>query len=164
METTLEHLLTSSHKAEMVSYMKSHPEDFDELIQLALSNKQPYSWRASWVVWSCMDDNDKRLRKHIKTIVKILPSVNDSQQRELMMVLERMVIPENQEGVLFDICTTIWSTISKQPSVRYHAFKTLMMISEKHPSLRNEIKSLTESHYMESLSPGVKHSISKLVH
>ncbi|MCA4900327.1 MAG: hypothetical protein ACK514_02495 [Bacteroidota bacterium] len=65
-ETKLEHLLTSSHKAEMIDYMESHPGDFTELIKLAIADKQPYSWRAAWLLWSCMDKNDKRVRKYLK--------------------------------------------------------------------------------------------------
>ena len=37
--TTLEHILTSSCKADMISYMAAHPEDFDKAIKLAISNK-----------------------------------------------------------------------------------------------------------------------------
>jgi len=39
METALEHFLTSSYKADMISYMDTHPEDFEEAIKLAISNK-----------------------------------------------------------------------------------------------------------------------------
>lgn len=53
-ETKLEHILTNSYKADMISYLKSHPEDFDEAIKLAIADKQPYSWRAAWLLWSCM--------------------------------------------------------------------------------------------------------------
>ena len=39
-ETKLEHILTNSYKADMISYLKSHPEDFDEAIKLAIADKQ----------------------------------------------------------------------------------------------------------------------------
>lgn len=63
-ETKLEYILTNSYKAEMITYLKTHPEDFREAIKLAISDKQPYSWRASWLLWSCMDKNDLRIRKY----------------------------------------------------------------------------------------------------
>ena len=65
-ETKLEHILTNSYKADMISYMKSHPEDFEEAIKLAITDKQPYSWRAAWLLWSCMDKNDQRINKYIE--------------------------------------------------------------------------------------------------
>ena len=56
--STLEHILTSSCEADMIFYIASHPEDFKEATKLAISNKQPYSWRAAWLLWSCMEEND----------------------------------------------------------------------------------------------------------
>jgi len=50
----------------MISYLKSHPDDFEEIIKLAIVDKQPYSWRAAWLLWSCMDKNDQRIHKYIK--------------------------------------------------------------------------------------------------
>ena len=68
METALENILTSSYKAEMISYINTHPNDFEEAIELAVSNKQPYSWRAAWLLWSCMEKNDPRIQVHLKKI------------------------------------------------------------------------------------------------
>jgi hypothetical protein len=36
-------------------------------------------------------------------------------------------------------------------------------IAKKHPELAKEISFLTEDHYLESLSPGAKNSVSKLM-
>ncbi len=66
METALEHILISSYKADMISYMNAHPEDFEQVIELAVSDRQPYSKRAASLLWSCMEENDARIQKHIK--------------------------------------------------------------------------------------------------
>src|SRR5215204_2852201 len=116
----------------MISYLKSHPEDFEEAIKLAISDKQPYSWRAAWLLWSCMDKNDKRVRKYIKNIIAAIPTKKDNQQRELLMILLRMELNENSEGQLFDICMKIWEKVEKNPSLRYNAFKLLVSISKNH--------------------------------
>ncbi|MFN6328225.1 MAG: hypothetical protein ACK5UE_02440 [Chitinophagales bacterium] len=113
-ETKFEHLLTNSHKADMIAYMESHPEDFTEAIKLAIADKQPYSWRASWLLWSCMDKNDKRVRRYLKKIIDILPERKDNQQRELLMILQRMELNDEYEGQLFDSCTKIWEQVSKK--------------------------------------------------
>ena len=134
-ESKLEHLLTNSHKAEMITYMESHPEDFSEAIKLAITDKPPYSWRASWLLWSCMDKNDKRVSKYLKKIIDILPHRKDNQQRELLLILQRMELNNNHECKLFDYCTKIWEQIGKNPSLRYNAFKTLVTILKKHPDL-----------------------------
>jgi len=162
METKLEYLLLNSHKAEMIAHMESHPGDFTEVIKLAIADKQPYSWRASWLLWSCMDKNDPRVRTYLKKIIAILPERNDNQQRELLMILQRMELNEAYEEQLVDACTNIWGQMGKNPSLRYNAFKLMVSIAKKHPNLIPEINSLTELYYTDTLSDSVKKSISKL--
>lgn len=162
-ETKLEHILTHSYKADMISYLKSHPEDFEEAIKLAIADKKPYSWRASWLLWSCMDKNDHRIHRYVKKIIDTLPTKCDDQLRELLIILQRIELSEDYEGRLFDICVNVWEKIGKQPSVRYNAFKLMVKIIKDHPDLSKEITFLTESHYMDSLSESVKKSISKMI-
>lgn len=161
-QTIFEHLLTNSHKADMIAYLEFHHEDFTEASKFAIADKQPYSWRASWLLWSCMDKNDKRVSKYVNKIIDILPERKDNQQRELLKILQRMELNDKHEGQLFDSCTKIWEQKRKNPSLRYNAFKTLSVISKKHPDLSPEIKALTESFYTNNLSESVKKSITKL--
>lgn len=163
METALEHILTSLHKDEMISYMSTHPEDFDEAIKLAISDKQPYSWRAAWLLWSCMKENDQRIQGYIKNIIKTITTKKDGHQRELLKILLQMELNEEHEGSLFNICVSVWEKINKKPSVRFTAFRFLIKLAKKHPELSNEITLLTQSQYMDSLSPSVKKSLSKMI-
>jgi hypothetical protein len=163
METELEHLLVNTYKDEMIAYMATHPEKYDEAIQLAISEKQPYSWRAAWLLWSCMEKNDQRIQKYVKDIISSLPSKNDDHQRELIKILEQMEIAEEYESFLFDFCITNWKTIDKSPSVRFNAFKMMVKIVKRHPDLANEIEFLTENKYMETLSSSAQKSIYKML-
>jgi hypothetical protein len=163
METKQEHILTNSFKAEMISFLKSHPEDFDEAIKLALTDKQPYSWRAAWLLWSCMDKNDQRIHRYINKIIDTLSSKCDEQLRELLIILQRMELSDENEGKLFDICVNVWEKTGKQPSVRYNAFKVMYRIIKKHPDLSREIIFLTETQYTDSLSDNVKKCISRMI-
>ena len=147
----------------MISFMYAHPEFFEEAIQLAIADKQPYSWRAAWLLWSCMEENDQRIRKYIKRIVSSIKTKNNGHQRELLKILLQMELKEEYEGILFNICMDIWEQINKTPSVRINALKFIIKIAKKHNELAKEITFLTEDHYLESLSPGVKHSVSKLM-
>ena len=163
METALEHILTSSYKADMISYMDAHPEDFEEAIKLAISNKQPYSWRAAWLLWSCMAENDQQIQGYIKNIIKTITTKNDDHQRELLKILLQMELNEEYEGFLFNVCVTVWEKINKKPSVRLTAFKIILKIVKNHPDLSNEIIFLTQNQYLDSLSPAAKKSISKMI-
>ena len=113
MESKLEEKLISSYKDEMISFLKSHPEYFNEAIELAISDKQPFSWRAAFLLCSCMEENDKRIQKYIKSIVNSIKDKKDGHQRELLKVLYKMEIDEKFEGRIFDICMRLWEQISK---------------------------------------------------
>ena len=163
MESEFEVILTTSHKREMIAYIYSHPECFEEGIKLAVSDKQPYSWRAAWCLWSCMEKNDNRIRKHIKEIIKILPNRKYNQQRELLKIIELMEIDDKYIGTLFKYCVSIWLNVNSKPSVRYNAFRILAKIALKHVELNRELELLTKERYTESLSPGVYNAIGKLM-
>jgi hypothetical protein len=163
METALEHILTTSYKADLIAYMAVHPEDFEEVIRLAVSDKQPYAWRAAWLLWSCMEENDQRIQGYIKNIIETLSSTNDNLQRELLIILQHLELNEEDEGILFEVCVTIWEKINKKPSIRINAFKMMIKIARKYPDLSHEIVFLTQDQYLDSLSVAAQKSISKLI-
>jgi hypothetical protein len=162
-ETAFEKTLISCYKNEMISFMNSHPEVFDEAVELAVSDKQPYSWRAAFVLWSVIGENDKRIQKHIKKIVNTVKEKSDGHQRELLKILLIMELDERYEGVLFDICMNVWEQPDKSPSVRVNALKMIIKIANNHPELKQEISFLAQDHYLDTLSPGAKHSVKKLM-
>ena len=162
-ETKLEYALLHSHKNEMISFIKAHPEYFDEAIELAIQDKQPYSWRAAWVLWSCISKNDPRIQKYIPLIIESIDGKTDGHQRELIKILLEMDLNEEQEGYLFDLCVSLWEHLDKKPSVRFTAFKFINKTAGKHPDLANEIRLLAQEKYLRTLSPGVHRSIVKMI-
>lgn len=124
-------MLTNSHKAGMIAYMKSHPEDFTEIIKLAVADKQPYSWRASWLLWSCMNKNDQRIRKYLKTIIDILPNRNDSQQRELLMILHGICYYDGKSFANFTIHPSSYTPPANTNYRSYGVYCTLVDKSGK---------------------------------
>ncbi len=163
LESELEQVLTNSYKAGMISYIATHPGAFKEAIQLAISDKQPYSWRAAWLLWSIMEVNDTRIKEYIKDIIGMIANRNDDHQRELLKILQQLEINEEYEGILFNLCATVWEKIKKKPSVRLTAFKMMVKIAKNHPDLSREIIFLTQDQYMDSLSPAAKKSICKMI-
>lgn len=163
METSLEYILTHSYKTDMIAYLNSHPDEFEEAINLATGNKSPYSWRAASAIWGCLEVNDERIKKYISNIINALTGKEDGHQRELLKILQIVELNEEDESLLFDFCITIWESITKQPSVRFNAFRMIVKIINKHPELLNEFRFLTQERYLETLSPGAKHSINRII-
>lgn len=163
MLSPLEECLTHNYKDGMIAFLNEHPECWEEAIELAITNKQPYSWRAAWLLWSCLEKNDVRIQPHIQSFIEGLKNKKDGHQRELLKILIVMELTEEQESSLLDFCIQLWKDIQKTPSVRYTSFRFMHLIAAKYPELRNEIKFYTEKKYVETLSPGVRKSINKLI-
>ncbi|RFC54029.1 hypothetical protein [Brumimicrobium aurantiacum] len=161
--TPLESILTKSYKQEMLDYMEANPQDFNELVELAITNKQPYSWRAAWLLWSCMKKNDEMVAPHIGRLIKGLDSFKDGHQRNLINILLKMDIPEDYEGQLFDICVNLWMQIEKQSSVRIKAFEVMVSLAKTYPELQHEIKALASDEYIDALSGGIRKSCLRLL-
>jgi hypothetical protein len=139
--------------------MQSQPEEFGELVGLALSDEQPYAWRAAWLLSNLMMDNDPELRPYIGQMIDLLPVAGESRQRIFLRMLYRMEVDGDNEGRLFDHSLSIWENTKIASGVRANAFKMLLKIARNHPELQREIQFLTEPHYLESLSPGIRHSV-----
>ena len=163
MLTPLEECLTNNYKDGMIAFLQSNPECWEETIQLAVTNKQPYSWRAAWLLNSCIEKNDIRIQLLIPTFIESLNNKTDGHQREILKILLLMELTEKQESIVLDFCIQLWKDILKTPSVRYTAFRFMHNITLKYPELKNEIKFYTEKIYIETLSPGVRKSINKWI-
>lgn len=150
-------------KQVLVEYLTSYPEEFENAVNIAMGNDKPQSWRAAWLIFHCMNENDDRIKKHLTKILMILHDFEDGHQREWLKIIERMKLTQDQTSRLFDACLTIWEDITKSPSVRGTAFRILLYIVEKYPELREEIDHLTQNHYTENLSPGIKNSLVKML-
>ena len=163
MESELKKVLINSYKEEMIAFLKSHPKAFDEAIELALGNGQPFCWRSAWLVWSCIEENDERIKPHVKRIIDAIPEKKDGHQRELLKIILVMDLDEDYEGIVFDLAMNLWETIGKSPSIRITAFKFILKMAKKYPDIAVEIPYLVEDHFLDTLSPGIRHSVKRLM-
>lgn len=157
----IETILSDLQKEDLLVYFKSHPHRFDELLQLALTNQPPHSARAAWMLSTCMTKNDSRVMPMIIQMIDVIPKVVDGQQRELINVLRILDLPEEGEGLLFDVCVQLWCDLKKIPSVRFKAFNYILSVCKKYPELKNELNVLSEDYYFDTLSDGIKRVLLK---
>jgi hypothetical protein len=156
-------ILTNHRKDEMLEFMNENPTEFTNLAELALSDESIFSWRAAWLLKNCSNSNDERLQKFTNSFIETLLIKSESQQREFLKILLTMDLDDEQEGILYDKCTVLWKEIHKKPAIRYNAMAFLVKTAQKYPELINEIKLLSNEHYIEPLSPGIKHSLKKMI-
>ena len=146
-------------KDELVKHIKENPYLIEPLIKYSIFNTEPNNWRAAWLICHVMKKNDTRIVPYIDTIIEIIPNKTDGHQRQLLIILEKMDWDESQEGIIFNLCLTLWENIHKIPSTRITAFSLLLKIAEKHPDLIAELELWTSDYFTETLSPGIKNSL-----
>lgn len=149
-------------KVQLIEVLNSRPEYVDQALALCTSDTQPQAWRAAWLLQHTALPRDKRILKHIPKILDVLPHRESGHQRELLKLLEPFTLNETEESQLFDCCMTLWEDLSKSPSLRITAFKILVRIAKKYPELQGELTFLTEDHFTEALSPGIKRTFERL--
>lgn len=163
LSSRLEFILLNERKEGMIEFVEDNPDIFEELLNLAISNKCKVSWRAAWVLGHTTREHDRRLQPNILTIIKSIDGKVDGHQRELLKILEKNRISEECESPLFDISLSIWQDIYKKPGTRVTALRHLIKIAKIYPELKNEILPLIDKRYTETISPGIKQSVMKLV-
>ena len=163
MKSQLEIQLIQSYKAENITFLNNNPQYFTEAMELAISDKQPYAWRSAFLLFSCIKENDKRIKKHIPAIIDSMKNKKDGHQRELLKILYKMKLKSEFKVRILDICMNLWQDITKAPSVRITAFKFIVKIIIKQPADVSKIEYLTRGQYNESLSPGIKRAVQRII-
>ncbi|MER3328263.1 MAG: hypothetical protein RIF34_01705 [Candidatus Kapaibacterium sp.] len=108
-----------------------------------------------------MKKNDKRISSVIDEVINAIDGKPDGHQRELLKILLKLKLAEEQEAKLVDICIALWKNIEAKPALRFYALRMLMEIAEKYLDLENEIRLLTTDMYMDSLSQGIRRVIER---
>jgi hypothetical protein len=120
---------------------------FDHLFDLALHEKDPVAWRASWI----LDVSDERkpgaARKYIPGIVKALPALNSmGTLRSLLRLLTRYPIPEEKQGLLIDLCFRYLVSGLYPVAVKAYAMQIIYNHVLLFPDLKNELTAILEEH------------------
>lgn len=149
-------------KNQMVLVLNENCQDFISVLEWSINSSHSSAWRGAWILNHCLSKNDPRISPYTSLLIECLDKKSDGHQREILKILEKMEIPDDVEGILFDKCISIWENIGKSTSVRIVAFKNLHKTVKKHPELKGELDFLTHPRYTDSLSPGIKRTFLKL--
>jgi hypothetical protein len=128
----------------------AEPANYGKLVEIALHNKHPKSWRAAWLMDKINDQAPELIIDYIPKIIEQLKvEKSDGKKRHLLKLISLKEIPDLYLGFLTDFCITIF-TSSKEPiAVRVHAMQILGNIAMKEPDLKPEIALIME-HEMEN--------------
>ena len=159
----LEIVLSKLFKEDVFKFMQDYPEDFELIVELCATDEKPMCWRAAWVVQNFMQQDDERVKPYVDLILTIISQKEDGHQRELLKILANMNLNDDHQSVLYDECVTIWESVRKKPGTRYFAFQQMVKMVKKYPELLQEIHAVTLPQHINTLSPGVKQGVLKLI-
>lgn len=157
--TDLEDVLSTARKDEAVAYMAEHPEDVEPALIWATSDHPCHNWRAAWLLTHGITPNDSRVRPFIGGFLQCLSNTSDQHARELLKILLKMELDDEQEGTLFNRVIAIWEDTDRKPAVRFYAIKIILNMVIKYPDLSNEVRALIQPHYLSPLTSGIRASV-----
>ena len=132
----------------------------EDRLKHALRNDKD-SWIHAWQINHVKKTELIKIQEQVDKIISAIDGKNDGHQRELLKVLLKLNLTDDQLSLLWDICLRIWLDIQKQSSVRISAYKILVNTAKKFKPLSDELVRLTEEKHITSLSNGIRNSTYK---
>ena len=149
---------------DMLIYVGARPNLFADLIEASLDSEHPKAWRSAMLLGHAMKKNDSRLVPFIGEFINCLPLLNhDGHQRQLLIVLDKLTLNDDQNGYLFNHCLSFWEDVHKIPSTRIRAFRAMVKMTKNFPELKDELRLFATDYYSQTLSKGIKVSFDRLV-
>ena len=120
-------------------------EKFKSLLDLALSEKDPLAWRASWILDGSAELHPEIALNHLSQIIQRLPSISSTGTiRSLLRMLCRYEINEKDQGVLVDLCFSYMVSDLYPVAVKVHAMQIIFNHALIYPELKEELVTIIE--------------------
>lgn len=140
------------------------PELFDVLFDIFLSNEEPVSRRAAWVIDTVSEKMPGLLDPRIPEIISCLPEfTHDGLKRHSVRMISRAPLPEGDLlGILINICFDWLVSPAEAAATKVFCMDILYRISEIEPDLKKELADSIEWRLNEE-TPGVKNRGMKML-
>ncbi len=129
----------------LVGEIMNSDEHVETLLRLALHDKDPIAWRACWLL-DCSDEKKPGLaRKHLTRIIQSLEGLQSKGTlRSMLRLLTRYQIPEEEQGLLIDLCFRYLVSELYPVAVKAHAMQIIYNHVLIYPELKNELITVIE--------------------
>ena len=154
-----EEILREHSKAQALlirDYIGGDPTLFADLVDLFLHDEYRVVQRAGWVISHCADQYPDLVVPHLPKFIEYAedpPHV--AVKRNVVRVMQFCQLPEDVEGLAYDLCWKFARSTKEDIAVRAHSLTVLGRIAEKYPELIDEVLTLA-SDFKQSESAGLK--------
>lgn len=140
------------------------PKDYRTLIEIALFDTKPVSWRAAYLIDKINDINPGLLQPHLsKMIEQVKIEKQGGKRRHFLKLISMNKIPDEHQGLLLDFCIKTFKSSKEAVAVRVHAMQILYNLTEIEPELKHEILTVIEYEMENHSSAGITSRGKKLV-
>lgn len=120
-------------------------ENFTTLKGLVFHDNDPVAWRAAWFMDSSDEQNPGLAEQFIPDIIRELPELKSSGAlRSLLRMLSRYKIPEEEQGLLIDLCFGYMVSELYPVAVKVHAMQIIYNHALIYPELKEELRTIIE--------------------
>lgn len=117
----------------------------ETLVDLALLDEDPVAWRASWVLDGSDEQQPGLATPYLGKIVQSLPGLESKGSlRSLLRMLCRYDIPEEDQGLLIDLCFGYLTSELYPVAVKAHAMQIIYNHVLIYPELKEELVAVLE--------------------
>jgi hypothetical protein len=144
-KSALTNIPSGTEKDVYIAEVGQSKEKFLMLLELTLYEQDPLAWRAAWI----LDGSDEAVpglaRGSISTIVQRLPELESKGAlRSLLRLLSRHEIPEEDQGLLVDLCFSYMVSELYPVAVKVHAMQIIYNHTLIYPELSEELVTVIE--------------------
>ena len=115
------------------------------LLELVFKEKDPVAWRAAWILDGTEEQFPGIVGKFVPRIIDELPGLNSTGAlRSLLRMLCRYEIPEEDQGILIDLCFGYLVSELYPVAVKVHAMQIIYNHALLYPELKEELITIIE--------------------
>ncbi|MGB3947594.1 MAG: hypothetical protein WBM13_06400 [Bacteroidia bacterium] len=114
---------------------------FKKIIDIIYNEEAPLPQRASWLLPVVNNKYPELLVPYISKFSKTVVNFTvDGIKRNMLSVLEKHIIPKNEQGKLVNVCFDYLLSPDETVAVKVYAMQIIANICVEHPELKNELK------------------------
>ena len=138
----------------LTDFLLEHPNQIDQLVDIALNDPRKGMWRAMWIIDKIHEKSPKLIRPHINRMIEAIESISDdSKLRHLLKIISLNKIPQQHLSFLLEYGINELTNAERPVAIRVHAMQILFEISKQEPDFKQELIQLIE-HEMEYHATG----------
>jgi hypothetical protein len=132
---------SKSQKDKIVTWIGSHQQRFDELVQLFLHGESRIVQRAAWPLSYAALQHPFLVKKHLGKLVRNLRrrDLHDAVKRNTMRILQVIPVPVRLQGILMNTCFDYITDPAEKAAVKAFSLTVLDKLSREYPEIRHEL-------------------------